>query len=311
MIVTTLDTFTSLLAGCTIFSILGNLIYEMGEDDIRSVVRGGPGLAFVSYPDAIAKFDAVPQLFAVLFFIMLYVLGAGSAVALLGAVITIIGDDFPNLKYLWVVAVTCVLGFVGGLVYITPGGQYILALVDYYGANFPVFILGTFEIVGFAWVYGVNNICDDLEFMLGKKMGIYWRICWGFVTPVLMIVILIYSLATMEPEEYNDQPFPTGAYVAGWILFAIGVSQLPLWALIVMYRKRGGSFLETIKASFLRSDLWRPQNNALYKEWKDFKERKKIERRGESLWQWMVRTATGYSPLSSKIIESSNTLEKY
>jgi hypothetical protein len=61
MIVTTLDTITSLLAGCTIFSILGNLIYEMGAEDIKSVVKGGPGLAFVSYPDAIAKFDAVPQ----------------------------------------------------------------------------------------------------------------------------------------------------------------------------------------------------------------------------------------------------------
>jgi SNF family Na+-dependent transporter len=61
MIVTTLDTFTSLLAGCTIFSILGNLMYELGTDDIQGVVQGGTGLAFVSYPDAISKFDAVPQ----------------------------------------------------------------------------------------------------------------------------------------------------------------------------------------------------------------------------------------------------------
>jgi hypothetical protein len=37
---------------------------------------------------------------------------------------------------------------------ILQGGQYILALVDYYGTNFSVFILGTFEIVGLAWVYG-------------------------------------------------------------------------------------------------------------------------------------------------------------
>jgi len=58
----------------------------------------------------------------------------------------------------------------------------------------------------------VNNICDDLEFMLGKQPGIYWRICWGFITPLLMIVILIYSMVTMEPEEYNNQPFPTSAY---------------------------------------------------------------------------------------------------
>jgi len=66
MIITTLDTFTSLLAGSTVFCILGNLAHEMGTD-IGSVVRGGPGLAFVSYPDAITKFDAVPQVSDVLF----------------------------------------------------------------------------------------------------------------------------------------------------------------------------------------------------------------------------------------------------
>jgi solute carrier family 6 amino acid transporter-like protein 5/7/9/14 len=60
------------------------------------------------------------QLFAVLFFIMLFVLGVGSAVALISTVITIIRDDFPNFKYLGVTVVTCALGFVGGLVYVTP-----------------------------------------------------------------------------------------------------------------------------------------------------------------------------------------------
>jgi solute carrier family 6 amino acid transporter-like protein 5/7/9/14 len=66
MIVTTLDTLTSLLAGCTIFSILGNLMHELDTDDIQSVVQGGTGLAFVSYPDAISKFDAVPQVCKIL-----------------------------------------------------------------------------------------------------------------------------------------------------------------------------------------------------------------------------------------------------
>jgi solute carrier family 6 amino acid transporter-like protein 5/7/9/14 len=60
------------------------------------------------------------QLFAVLFFVMLYVLGVGSAVALVGAVITIICDSFPNLKYAVVASVVCVVGFIAGLVYVTP-----------------------------------------------------------------------------------------------------------------------------------------------------------------------------------------------
>jgi solute carrier family 6 amino acid transporter-like protein 5/7/9/14 len=71
MIVTTLDTFTSLLAGCTIFSILGNLMSELGTDDIQEVVQGGTGLAFVSYPDAISKFDAVPQVSDISFLCLL------------------------------------------------------------------------------------------------------------------------------------------------------------------------------------------------------------------------------------------------
>jgi solute carrier family 6 (neurotransmitter transporter, glycine) member 5/9 len=60
-IVTTIDTFTSLIAGCTIFGILGNLAHRVGTDDISKVVKGGTGLAFISYPEAIAKFEVMPQ----------------------------------------------------------------------------------------------------------------------------------------------------------------------------------------------------------------------------------------------------------
>jgi len=66
MIITTLDMVASLLAGMTVFSILGNVLYERGSDDIRSVVRRGPGLAFVAYSEAIAKFYNVPQVLDIL-----------------------------------------------------------------------------------------------------------------------------------------------------------------------------------------------------------------------------------------------------
>ena len=59
-IVSLADTGTSILAGVTVFAILGNLAYESGEP-IEDVVQGGLGLAFVSYPEAISKFETVPQ----------------------------------------------------------------------------------------------------------------------------------------------------------------------------------------------------------------------------------------------------------
>jgi hypothetical protein len=53
----------------------------------------------------------------------------------------------------------------------------------------------------------------------------------------------------------------------------------------------------------------------LYKEWKDFRERKQREleiiAREENMWQKIVRYITGNSPLSSKLDESSNTQDKY
>lgn len=61
IIITSIDTLTSLLGGLTIFCILGNVIHEMDTGDISSNVRIGAGLGFVSYPDGFAKFDAVPQ----------------------------------------------------------------------------------------------------------------------------------------------------------------------------------------------------------------------------------------------------------
>ena len=51
----------SLLAGITIFCILGNVLYVREGADINTIVQRGPGLAFVSYAEALAKFYAVPQ----------------------------------------------------------------------------------------------------------------------------------------------------------------------------------------------------------------------------------------------------------
>ncbi|XP_067627802.1 sodium-dependent nutrient amino acid transporter 1 isoform X2 [Eurosta solidaginis] len=61
VIITTMDSCSSLIAGCITFGILGNLAFKTGAPDVANVVKGGSGLAFISYPDAIAKFEFIPQ----------------------------------------------------------------------------------------------------------------------------------------------------------------------------------------------------------------------------------------------------------
>ncbi|XP_067006228.2 sodium-dependent nutrient amino acid transporter 1 [Anabrus simplex] len=294
IIVTTMDTFTSLLAGCTIFSILGNLAHELGMD-VKDVVKGGTGLAFISYPDAIAKFDAVPQLFSVLFFFMLYTLGIGSAVALVGAVIATICDQWPQLKYWLVALVACSFGFLVGLVYITPGGQFILTLVDEYAVTLTVFILGCVEMAALAWLYGVDNFCQDIEFMLGHRVSVYWRLCWSLVTPVLLLVILFYKFAKLEPLTYQGSLYPDSAYAAGWILFAVGIIAVPIGIGYEFMKSRHLPFLEMVKTSFKPNELWRPRNTKDYEEWLKFKEdrRQEMELVEQSMGRRILRNLCG------------------
>ncbi|XP_015510299.2 sodium-dependent nutrient amino acid transporter 1 [Neodiprion lecontei] len=274
MIVTTLDTFTSLIAGCTIFGILGNLAYEMGTDDVSTVVRGGTGLAFISYPEALARFTFVPQLFSVLFFVMMLVLGVGSAMALCGAAFSVVCDRFPHVNQWKIMLIISVVGYCIGLVYVTPGGQWILTLVDYYGGTFVAIIVGTVEILTVFWIYGLRKFIDDVEFMTGVRPGIYWRVCWMIVTPLLMIVILVYTVAIYEPPTYNDTMFPTSAYAAGWAILGFAVLQIFGWIVYQLYTKKSSSVAETFRNAFQPTSKWGPNDPKHRLEWESFKDMK-------------------------------------
>lgn len=82
MIITVADTLTSVLAGSVVFAILGTLAFDL-KQDIKNVVKdSGLRLAFVAYPEALGHISFAPQLWSILFFIMLYMLGLGSAVSI-------------------------------------------------------------------------------------------------------------------------------------------------------------------------------------------------------------------------------------
>lgn len=267
-IVTLLDTFTSLLAGFTIFGILGNLAYEKGVDDMRSVVKDGPSLAFISYPEAIAKFEFLPQAFSVLFFAMLFVLGIGSTIAMTSCTMTAIRDNFTKIPTWLCALVISIIGFCIGLCYVTPGGQFIVNLVDEFGATMICLILGIAELLCIGWIYGVDRICKDAEFMIGKNPSIYWRICWGIVTPLIMTVILIYKLALYTLPTYNKTVYPDWAYAIGFTITAVGILQVPLWALYAIKKQNGNTIWEKITGAFNPQVNWGPRDPHLLEQYK-------------------------------------------
>ncbi|XP_055688296.1 sodium-dependent nutrient amino acid transporter 1-like [Lutzomyia longipalpis] len=265
MIVTTLDTFTSLLGGITTFAILGSLAHNLNVD-ITEVVNVGSGLAFISYPDAISKFDWVPQFFAVLFFFMLLTLGMGSIVGLVSTVVTAVNDQFPNLRYWQIVLIVSICYFFIGLIYVTPGGQWMTDLVDHFGGTFLIFALAVFEMIAICWVYGTRNIVMDTQFMCKRYVSGYWRYCWCLLTPLFMAIVFVYYMITQKPLKFGKKDYPDKYLTGGWCLFCIGLVQIPIWAFYTI-----GCRMRNVKESFRPTHKWGPKNPKFYREWKEFK----------------------------------------
>ncbi|XP_057669602.1 sodium-dependent nutrient amino acid transporter 1-like isoform X1 [Diorhabda carinulata] len=280
LIVTTLDTFTSLFSGITIFGILGNLALELGIPPSEVVSPGGgAGIAFISYPDALSKFTFAPWLFAIAFFVMLFVLGIGSLAALHVNLNSLFKDAFPNVADWKISGCTALCLFLVGLIYTTPGGQYVLDLADFFGGTFVIFTGALCEIFVILYLYGVENLCIDLEFMTKRIAGLYWRITW-LVIPILLLIIFVYFVVTLEPLVYgiDSLPVPIGLKVFGWGIVTVMVVQMIGYLLYYLYKNWKYPGIQKFTKTF-STETYGPDGVERTNAWKEFKQEKKLQQK--------------------------------
>ncbi|XP_076069630.1 sodium- and chloride-dependent glycine transporter 2-like isoform X2 [Oratosquilla oratoria] len=235
-VVSSLDLITSIIASAAIFSVLGAMAHDLGVE-IKDVVKDGPGLAFIAYPEAISRSLPIPQLWAGLFFFMLFTLGLDSEFGLLETCLTAIYDTFPRTRAykVLITALTCISCYFIALPLCSTTGQYIFKLMDNFG-GVGVLLISIFELIGIHWIYGVRRFSDDLKFMLNYSPSMYWKVCWVFVAPVTLGVIFIYSAVVWENPTYNGIEYPDWAIYIGWALAAISVGFIPLFAILVTFK---------------------------------------------------------------------------
>ncbi|MFW6415231.1 MAG: sodium-dependent transporter, partial [Thermodesulfobacteriota bacterium] len=125
----------SLLAGIMVFGVLGHMAFQQALP-IEDVVQGGVGLAFITIPKAINLLPAA-QFFGFLFFLSLVFAGLSSMISIVEASCSALID-----KYSWsrkpTVTFFCIFGFLGSLIFMTNGGQYILDITDHFINNFGI-----------------------------------------------------------------------------------------------------------------------------------------------------------------------------
>ncbi|KAM9789537.1 sodium- and chloride-dependent GABA transporter 2-like [Neosynchiropus ocellatus] len=229
---------TSLVAGFAVFSVLGFMSRELNQD-ISVVADSGPGLAFITYPSAIALMP-VPQLWASLFFIMILLLGVDSQFLSLEAWVTSISDMFTcfytGRRRQILLVTTCVVCYLLGLSMVTEGGLYVFLLSDYYGSNgISLMLFAVIESVCIGWVYGADRYYKNVEQMIGYRPSPYMKYCWKFITPTICTVILTLSLIRFSPLKYNNTyQYPWWGYGIGIFLSLSIICIIPVWVIYVL-----------------------------------------------------------------------------
>uniref|UniRef100_A0A8C5E6T7 Transporter n=1 Tax=Gouania willdenowi TaxID=441366 RepID=A0A8C5E6T7_GOUWI len=235
-----LNSATSIFAGFTVFSVLGFMAYDL-DVPVEEIVASGPGLAFIAYPKALAMLPG-SSFWAVLFFVMILLLGLDTQFVCVESMATAITDLFPHRLrrpgareiLVLVIAVIC---FILGLPFISEGGIVLFQLVDTYGpSGTTLLIIACFETIVVAWVYGVDRFYDNIEDMIGYRPFPVLKYCWLFVTPFICLITLLYNLTNIySVNVYGYEPGKWGS-VFGGVLIVAPLLCIPAFILINLYK---------------------------------------------------------------------------
>uniref|UniRef100_A0A8C9V314 Transporter n=1 Tax=Scleropages formosus TaxID=113540 RepID=A0A8C9V314_SCLFO len=239
-----LNSGTSFVSGFAIFSVLGFMAQEQGVD-IADVAESGPGLAFIAYPKAVSMMP-FPTVWAILFFIMLLLLGLDSQFVEVEGQITSLVDLYPSFlrkgyRREIFIAIVCIVSYFLGLTMVTKGGMYVFQLFDYYAASGVCLLwVAFFECVAVAWVYGVDNFYDAIEDMIGYRPSPWMKLSWTIITPVLCVGCFVFSLVKYKPLTYNKTyQYPDWSIGLGWALALASMVCIPMVVVIKIIRSDG------------------------------------------------------------------------
>ncbi|XP_033854640.2 sodium- and chloride-dependent transporter XTRP3-like [Acipenser ruthenus] len=222
------------------------------ESELDTAVEG-TGLAFIVYSEAI-KNMGLSQLWSVLYFSMLLMLGIGSMLGNVAAIITPLRDSAFLTRHFrkeTLIGMMCLFCCLVGLSFTTRSGNYWFTIFNDYAATFSLLFIVLIEIITICYVYGLKKFEKDIELMIGHRPHWYWKITWSVVSPVLIIGLFIFYTAdyimggtpTYQAWDSNlgktvTKEYPPYAQAVIGLLLVTSMICVPLVALITFIKKK-------------------------------------------------------------------------
>ncbi len=191
------DFATSFIAGLAVFATLGGMAFATqaagNPVPVERVVAGGPSLAFIAFPYALAQLP-YSAYFSMVFFFALITLGIDSAFSITESVLASIVDK-TGWRRAIVLPVMSVVGFGIGLVYITQGGLDWLGTIDkFVNGAWGIAMLGLLECVVLGWLWRLDVLRKHANSRSDWQLGKWWEYVVRVVIPVILGTLFFWTL---------------------------------------------------------------------------------------------------------------------
>lgn len=221
-----------LLAGIGVFAALGFMATAAGTG-VEDVAANGIGLAFVAFPQIISTLPIGGALFGVLFFGSLVIAGLTSLISIVQVIISAVQDRTGLGRVQTVLLVGGATALASILLFPTPEGLHFLDVFDHFINQYGIALAGLVMIVVFGWIARrLPMFQEHTNAISSIRLGLWWKVVLGVVTPILLGFMMWDSLRTELTENYAG--YSTGFLLAaGWglaigaIVFGIVVSLFP------------------------------------------------------------------------------------
>ncbi|MEU0161000.1 sodium-dependent transporter [Streptomyces sp. NPDC006261] len=208
-----------ILAGIGVFATLGYLATASGVG-VDEVAGAGIGLAFVAFPAVISEMP-LGGLFGVLFFSSLVIAGLSSLISIVQVVVSAVQDRTGMRRMPAVLGIGGLVALVSVLLFPTESGIYLLDASDHFINQYGIALAALVGLIVIVWVLRqLPSLQQNADATSAIRLGRWWRICLGVITPLVLGWMMVDSLRTEFEENYEG--YSTGFLLsAGWSV-AIG-----------------------------------------------------------------------------------------
>jgi len=191
------DLGTSFVGGIAIFATLGGMAFATQQAGnavgVEDVVNGGPGLAFVAFPYALAQLPGAAW-WSLIFFFTLVTLGIDSAFSITESVLAGFVDK-TGWKRCYVLPGMSLVGLGFGLVFVTQSGLNWLGTIDgFINGTWGIAFLGMLECFALGWFYRAERLRVHANERSDWQLGVWWNFAIRVFIPIVLGTLFMWNL---------------------------------------------------------------------------------------------------------------------